>query len=46
MRVIWTSIAIRERKAIWQYIAAEDRQAANRLDMLTTLGRGRYSPKL
>ena len=34
MRVVWTSAAIRERKAIWQYIAAEDRQAANRLDKL------------
>lgn len=34
MKVVWTSAAIRERKAIWQYIAAEDRQAASRLDKL------------
>jgi toxin ParE1/3/4 len=34
MNVVWTAAAIHDRKAIWQYIAAEDRDAANRLDRL------------
>lgn len=34
MNVVWTAAAIHNRKAIWKYIAAEDRDAANRLDRL------------
>lgn len=34
MKVVWTLAAIADRKAIWNCIATEDRQAASRLDQL------------
>lgn len=37
MKVLWTSAALRDRLAIWDYIAAENPQAAERMYQLFRL---------